>query len=147
YEHGGMHLPNLISRACSAHFQSAHIATSSYPLLTMGARNLIGNFGTDDPQKRYFEPTLDGRLFRTMPLTVPHAGPTPSRLRARAEPAGDSTYRIKGNKIFISGVDHPLSENIVHMVLAKLPDAPPGVKGISLFIVPKFLVNDDGSLG
>ena len=79
--------------------------------------------------------------------TEPHAGSSLSDIRTRAEPASDGTYRLKGNKIFISGGDHPLSENIVHMVLAKLPDAPAGVKGISLFIVPKFLVNDDGSLG
>lgn len=147
YEQGGMQLPNLISRACFAHFQSANIATSSYPMLTMGASNLIGTFGTEDQKKRFFEPMLEVRFFGTMALTEPHAGSSLSDLRTRAEPAGDGTYRIKGNKIFISGGDHPLSENIVHMVLAKLPDAPPGVKGISLFIVPKFLVNDDGSLG
>ncbi|MEZ2746090.1 acyl-CoA dehydrogenase [Halopseudomonas bauzanensis] len=147
FEEGGMQLPNLLSRACFAHFQSANIATSSYPMLTMGASNLIGKFGTEDQKRRFFQPMIDGRFFGTMALTEPHAGSSLSDLRTRAEPAGDGTYRIKGNKIFISGGDHPLSENIVHMVLAKLPDAPPGVKGISLFIVPKFLVNDDGSLG
>ncbi|CEA00697.1 acyl-CoA dehydrogenase [Pseudomonas saudimassiliensis] len=147
FEEGGMQLPNLLSRACFAHFQSANIATSSYPMLTMGASNLIGTFGTEDQKKRFFQPMIEGRFFGTMALTEPHAGSSLSDLRTRAEPAGDGTYRIKGNKIFISAGDHPLSENIVHMVLAKLPDAPPGVKGISLFIVPKFLVNDDGSLG
>ena len=147
FEQGGMQLPNLLARACFAHFQSANIATSSYPMLTMGASNLIGTFGTEDQKKRFFEPMIEGRFFGTMALTEPHAGSSLSDLRTRAEPAGDGTYRIKGNKIFISGGDHDLSENIVHMVLAKLPDAPPGVKGISLFIVPKFLVNDDGSLG
>ena len=147
FEEGGMQLPNLLSRACFAHFQSANIATSSYPMLTMGASNLFGKFGTEDQKRRFFQPMIDGRFFGTMALTEPHAGSSLSDLRTRAEPAGDGTYRIKGNKIFISGGDHPLSENIVHMVLAKLPDAPPGVKGISLFIVPKFLVNDDGSLG
>ena len=147
FEQGGMQLPNLISRACFAHFQSANIATSSYPMLTMGASNLIGTFGTEDQKKRFFEPMIEGRFFGTMALTEPHAGSSLTDLRTRAEPAGDGSYRIKGNKIFISGGDHPLSENIVHMVLARLPDAPPGVKGISLFIVPKFLVNDDGSLG
>ncbi|NLY57300.1 MAG: acyl-CoA dehydrogenase [Gammaproteobacteria bacterium] len=147
YEQGGMQLPNLISRACFAHFQSANIATSSYPMLTMGASNLIGTFGTEEQKKRFFEPMIEGRFFGTMALTEPHAGSSLSDLRTRAEPVGDGTYRIKGNKIFISAGDHDLSENIVHMVLAKLPDAPPGVKGISLFIVPKFLVNDDGSLG
>ena len=147
FEQGGMQLPNLISRACFAHFQSANIATSSYPMLTMGASNLIGTFGTEDQKKRFFEPMIEGRFFGTMALTEPHAGSSLTDLRTRAEPAGDGSYRIKGNKIFISGGDHPLSENIVHMVLARLPDAPPGVKCISLFIVPKFLVNDDGSLG
>ena len=147
FEEGGMQLPNLLSRACFAHFQAANIATSSYPMLTMGASNLIGKFGTEDQKRRFFQPMIEGRFFGTMALTEPHAGSSLSDLRTRAEPAGDGSYRIKGNKIFISGGDHPLSENIVHMVLAKLPDAPPGVKGISLFIVPKFLVNDDGSLG
>ena len=147
FEEGGMQLPNLLSRACFAHFQSANIATSSYPMLTMGASNLIGTFGTEDQKKRFFQPMIEGRFFGTMALTEPHAGSSLTDLRTRAEPADDGTYRIKGNKIFISAGDHPLSENIVHMVLARLPDAPPGVKGISLFIVPKFLVNDDGSLG
>ncbi|MBO3278198.1 acyl-CoA dehydrogenase [Pseudomonas schmalbachii] len=147
FEQGGMQLPNLLSRACFAHFQSANIATSSYPLLTMGAGNLIEAFGSDEQKQRFLQPMIDGRFFGTMCLTEPHAGSSLADIRTRAEPAADGSYRIRGNKIFISGGDHPLSENIVHMVLAKLPDAPAGVKGISLFIVPKFLVNDDGSLG
>ncbi|AJE16953.1 acyl-CoA dehydrogenase [Stutzerimonas balearica] len=147
FEDGGMQLPNLLSRACFAHFQSANIATSSYPMLTMGAAHLIEAFGSDEQKRLFLQPMIDGRFFGTMALTEPHAGSSLSDIRTRAEPAGDGSYRLKGNKIFISGGDHPLSENIVHMVLAKLPDAPPGVKGISLFIVPKFLVNDDGSLG
>jgi butyryl-CoA dehydrogenase len=113
----------------------------------MGAANLIESFGTEEQKRRFLQPMIDGRFFGTMALTEPHAGSSLSDIRTRAEPASDGTYRLKGNKIFISGGDHPLSENIVHMVLAKLPDAPAGVKGISLFIVPKFLVNDDGSLG
>ena len=147
FEDGGMQLPNLLSRACFAHFQSANIATSSYPMLSMGASHLIEAFGSEEQKQRFLQPMLEGRFFGTMALTEPHAGSSLSDIRTRAEPAGDGSYRLKGNKIFISGGDHPLSENIVHMVLAKLPDAPPGVKGISLFIVPKFLVNDDGSLG
>ncbi|SED27052.1 acyl-CoA dehydrogenase [Pseudomonas anguilliseptica] len=147
FEVGGMQLPNLLSQACFAHFQSANAATTSYPFLTMGAANLIENFGTAEQKQRFLQPMIDGRFFGTMALTEPHAGSSLSDIRTRAEPAEDGTYRLKGNKIFISGGDHPLSENIVHMVLAKLPDAPPGVKGISLFIVPKFLVNADGSLG
>ncbi|KAF0862529.1 acyl-CoA dehydrogenase [Pseudomonas sp. LD120] len=147
FEAGGMQLPTLLSQACFAHFQAANAATTSYPFLTMGAANLIESFGTEEQKQRFLQPMIDGRFFGTMALTEPHAGSSLSDIRTRAEPAGDGSYRLKGNKIFISGGDHPLSENIVHMVLAKLPDAPPGVKGISLFIVPKFLVNDDGSLG
>ncbi|WP_097305875.1 acyl-CoA dehydrogenase [Pseudomonas chlororaphis] len=147
FEAGGMQLPTLLSQACFAHFQAANAASTSYPFLTMGAANLIESFGTDEQKQRFLQPMIDGRFFGTMALTEPHAGSSLSDIRTRAEPAADGTYRLKGNKIFISGGDHPLSENIVHMVLAKLPDAPAGVKGISLFIVPKFLVNDDGSLG
>ncbi|KRW57815.1 acyl-CoA dehydrogenase [Pseudomonas sp. TTU2014-080ASC] len=144
---GGMQLPTLLSQACFAHFQAANTATTSYPFLTMGAANLIENFGSEAQKQRFLQPMLEGRFFGTMALTEPHAGSSLSDIRTRAEPAADGTYRLKGNKIFISGGDHPLSENIVHLVLAKLPDAPAGVKGISLFIVPKFLVNEDGSLG
>ncbi|MGK9066755.1 acyl-CoA dehydrogenase [Stutzerimonas chloritidismutans] len=147
FDEGGMQLPNLLSRACFAHFQAANIGTSSYPMLSMGAAHLIEVFGSDEQKQRFLQPMIEGRFFGTMALTEPHAGSSLSDLRTRAEPAGDGSYRLKGNKIFISGGDHGLSENIVHMVLAKLPDAPPGVKGISLFIVPKFLVNDDGSIG
>ncbi|PHN55074.1 acyl-CoA dehydrogenase [Pseudomonas sp. ICMP 8385] len=147
FEAGGMQLPTLLSQACFAHFQSANAASTSYPFLTMGAANLIESFGSEEQKRRFLQPMIEGRFFGTMALTEPHAGSSLSDLRTRAEPAADGTYRLKGNKIFISGGDHPLSENIVHMVLAKLPDAPAGVKGISLFIVPKFLVNDDGSLG
>ncbi|WP_373387162.1 acyl-CoA dehydrogenase [Pseudomonas alcaligenes] len=147
FEHGGMQLPNLLSQACFAHFQAANIATSSYSMLTMGVANLIEAFGNDEQKARYLQPIIDGRFFGTMCLTEPHAGSSLSDIRTRAEPHADGSYRIKGNKIFISGGDQPISENIVHMVLAKLPDAPPGVKGISLFLVPKFHVKDDGSLG
>ena len=147
FEVGGMQLPNLLSQACFAHFQSANIASSSYAMLTMGASNLIEVFGSAEQQQRFLTPMIEGRFFGTMALTEPHAGSSLSDIRTKAEPAADGSYRIKGNKIFISGGDQPISENIVHMVLAKLPDAPAGVKGISLFIVPKFLVNDDGSLG
>ncbi|RMR17923.1 Acyl-CoA dehydrogenase domain-containing protein [Pseudomonas amygdali pv. ulmi] len=147
FEAGGMQLPTLLSQACFAHFQAANVGTTAYPFLTMGAANLIESFGNDEQKQRFLQPMIEGRFFGTMALTEPHAGSSLSDIRTRAEPAEDGTYRLRGNKIFISGGDHALSENIVHMVLAKLPDAPGGVKGISLFIVPKFLVNDDGSLG
>ncbi|MEE4680071.1 acyl-CoA dehydrogenase [Pseudomonas alliivorans] len=147
FEAGGMQLPTLLSQACFAHFQAANAGTTAYPFLTMGAANLIESFGNDEQKQRFLQPMIEGRFFGTMALTEPHAGSSLSDIRTRAEPAADGSYRLRGNKIFISGGDHNLSENIVHMVLAKLPDAPGGVKGISLFIVPKFLVNDDGSLG
>ncbi|OYX39576.1 cytochrome ubiquinol oxidase subunit I, partial [Sphingomonas sp. 32-62-10] len=140
FEQGGMQLPNLLSQACFTQFQAANIATSSYAMLTMGAANLIENFGSEEQKQRYLQPMIEGRFFGTMALTEPHAGSSLSDIRSKAEPHADGSYRLKGNKIFISAGDHPLSDNIVHMVLAKLPDAPPGVKGISLFIVPKFLV-------
>lgn len=147
FDVGGMQLPTLVSQACFAHFQAANVGTTAYPFLTMGAANLIENFGSDEQKQRFLQPMIEGRFFGTMALTEPHAGSSLSDIRTRAEPVDDGSYRLRGNKIFISGGDHSLSENIVHLVLAKLPDAPPGVKGISLFIVPKFLVNDDGSLG
>ncbi|WP_422420662.1 acyl-CoA dehydrogenase [Pseudomonas sp. GZD-222] len=147
FEVGGMQLPTLLSQACFAHFQAANAGTTAYPFLTMGAANLIESFGSDEQKRLFLQPMIEGRFFGTMALTEPHAGSSLADIRTRAEPASDGSYRLRGNKIFISGGDHPLSENIVHMVLAKLPDAPPGVKGISLFIVPKFLVNADGSLG
>ncbi|MFK8331604.1 acyl-CoA dehydrogenase [Pseudomonas sp. BJa5] len=147
FEVGGMQLPTLLSQACFAHFQAANAGTTAYPFLTMGAANLIESFGTDEQKRLFLQPMIDGRYFGTMALTEPHAGSSLADIRTRAEPAGDGSYRLRGNKIFISGGDHELSENIVHMVLAKLPDAPPGVKGISLFTVPKYLVNADGSLG
>jgi len=147
FESGGMQLPTLLSQACFAHFQAANAGTTAYPFLTMGAANLIESFGSDEQKQRFLQPMIDGRFFGTMALTEPHAGSSLSDIRTRAEPAADGSYGLRGNKIFISGGDHSLSNNIVHMVLAKLPDAPAGVKGISLFIVPKYLVNDDGSLG
>ena len=147
FEVGGMQLPSLVSQACFAHFQAANAGTTAYPFLTMGAANLIESFG-DETQKRLFlQPMIEGRFFGTMALTEPHAGSSLADIRTRAEPIGDGSYRLKGNKIFISAGDHELSENIVHMVLAKLPDAPAGVKGISLFIVPKYRVDADGRLG
>ncbi|HEY0290044.1 MAG TPA: acyl-CoA dehydrogenase [Pseudomonas sp.] len=147
FDVGGMQLPTLLSQACFAHFQAANAGSASYPFLTMGAANLIESFGSQEQKRHFLEPMINGRFFGTMALTEPHAGSSLSDIRTRAEPMADGTYRLRGNKIFISGGDHSLSENIVHMVLGKLPDAPAGVKGISLFIVPKFLVNDDGSLG
>src|SRR5690606_38587274 len=125
----------------------ANIATSSYSMLTMGVANLIEAFGSEEQKSRYLQPIIDGRFFGTMALTEPHAGSSLSDNRTRAEPHADGSSRIWGNKIFISCVDQPISVNIVHMALAKLLDAAPGVKGISLFLVPKCHVNVEGSQG
>ena len=146
-EWGGMQLPTTVAHACYALFDGANVATASYTFLTIGASNLIKSFGSDVQRERYLRPMLAGRFFGTMALTEPQAGSGLADVRTRAVPQDDGTYRITGNKIFISAGDHELSENIIHMVLGRIEDAPAGVKGISLFIVPKVLVNEDGSLG
>ncbi|MFL9867153.1 acyl-CoA dehydrogenase [Paraburkholderia fungorum] len=147
YEWGGMQLPAVISFACLSLFKSANIATSSYAMLTTANANVIERFGSAAQKHKYLQALLEGRAFGTMALTEPQAGSSLSDLVTSAAPNEDGTYSIRGNKIFISGGDHELSENIVHLVLARIPGGPPGVKGISLFTVPKFHVNDDGSLG
>ncbi|HYH22779.1 MAG TPA: acyl-CoA dehydrogenase [Azospirillum sp.] len=147
YELGGMQLPFTIHMAVSALFAAANIGTKSYPSLTMAAANVLRAFGTPEQRDLYMRPMLEGRFFGTMVLTEPQAGSSLSDLRTAAVAAGDGTYRITGNKIFISAGDHELAENIIHLVLARIQGAPPGVKGISLFIVPKVLVNPDGTLG
>lgn len=147
FERGGMQLPAAVAQMCVGMLKGANVGTQGYAGLTIAAANLIMAQGNDQQQKTYAEPMMAGRFFGTMCLTEPHAGSSLGDLRTRAEPQDDGSYRLFGNKIYISGGDHELSENIIHMVLARLPDAPPGVKGISLFIVPKVLVNEDGSLG
>lgn len=147
YERGGMQLPVVIAQMCVGLLKGANVGTQAYAGLTIAAANLILAHGTDAQKSRFAEPMLAGRFFGTMCLTEPQAGSSLADLRTRAVPAEDGQYRITGNKIFISAGDHELSENIVHLVLARLPDAPAGVKGISLFIVPKYLVNEDGTLG
>ena len=147
YEQGGMQLPVVVAQACSALFKSANGATTSYVGLTLGNANVIERFGSEAQKAKYLAALLSGRFFGTMALTEPQAGSSLSDLTTSATPQPDGTYRIKGSKIFISGGDHELRENIVHLVLARIPGAPPGVKGISLFSVPKFRVNADSSLG
>lgn len=150
YEQGGMQLPHVISQACFAWIQAANVSSSVYAFLAQSAATVIDKFGSDDQRKRFFEPMLDGRFFGTMCLTEPHAGSSLGDMRATAELQADGSYRLRANKIFISAGEHDLAGNIVHLVLAKIrgpAGMEPGVKGISLFIVPKFLVNDDGSLG
>ena len=147
YERGGMQLPAAVSQTCIGLIKGANVSTQAYAGLTIAACNLIMAHGTDEQKQRYAEPMMAGRFFGTMCLTEPHAGSSLGDIKSRAIPQDDGTYRISGNKIFISAGDHELSENIIHMVLARLPGAPAGVKGISLFLVPKVLVNEDGSLG
>ena len=147
YERGGMQLPSVIAQTCIGLIKGANVSTQAYAGLTIAACNLIMAHGSEEYKRRFAEPMMEGRFFGTMCLTEPQAGSSLADIKTRAVPAEDGSYRISGNKIFISAGDHELSENIVHLVLAKLPDAPPGVKGISLFIVPKYLVNEDGSLG
>ncbi|MFA4969425.1 MAG: acyl-CoA dehydrogenase, partial [Sulfuritalea sp.] len=147
FERGGMQLPVVMTQAAFSLFKSANVGTAAYPFLTIGNANVIHRFGTEAQHRKYLEPLLAGRFFGTMALTEPQAGSSLSDITTSATPNPDGTYSISGNKIFISAGDHELSENIVHLVLAKIPGGPPGVKGISLFIVPKFRVNDDGTLG
>lgn len=146
-EVGGAQFPWTIAQACGAMFSSANVATYGYPFLTIGAANLIDAFGSPEQEALYLPPMLEGRFFGTMCLSEPQAGSSLADIRTRAEPAEEGHYLITGNKMWISGGEHELSENIIHMVLAKIPGGPPGVKGISLFIVPRSLVEEDGSVG
>jgi butyryl-CoA dehydrogenase len=147
FERGGMQLPVLLTQAAFSLFKGANVGTAAYPFLTIANANVIHRFGSDAQRAKYLGPLLVGRFFGTMALTEPQAGSSLSDITTSATPNPDGTYSIVGNKIFISAGDHELSENIVHLVLAKIPGGPPGVKGISLFIVPKFHVDADGSLG
>lgn len=144
---GGLQLPEVILRACMAYFNAANISTVAYSFLTIGAANLIKSFASDTLRQRYLPPMLDGRSSGTMALTEPGQGSALGDLRTLARPADDGTYRLFGQKMFISGGDHSLTDNIVHLVLARIEGAPAGTRGISLFLVPKFLVNDDGTPG
>ncbi|MBX9630057.1 MAG: acyl-CoA dehydrogenase, partial [Burkholderiales bacterium] len=146
-ELGGMQLPVTVAQAAFAIFNGANIATAAYPFITVANANLLLAFGSEDQKRRYLGHLLSGRFFGTMCLSEPQAGSSLSDIVTRAEPQPDGTYRLFGQKMWISGGEHELSENIVHLVLARIKGAPAGVKGISLFVVPKFLVNDDGSIG
>lgn len=147
YAAGGMQLPKTVSLALFALFLAANPATAAYPFLTWANANLIERFGTEE-QKRTFVPhLLAGRFFGTMCLSETQAGSSVGDIRTVASAQQDGTYRIVGSKMWISAGDHDLADNIVHLVLARIEGAPAGVKGISLFIVPKYLVKPDGSLG
>ncbi|WP_447740480.1 acyl-CoA dehydrogenase [Pseudomonas laurentiana] len=144
---GGLQLPEVLLRACMAYFNAANISTVAYSFLTIGATNLLKAFASPPLLERFLAPMLDGRFSGTMALTEPGQGSALGDLRTLARPAEDGTYRVFGQKMFISGGDHELTENIVHMVLARIEGAPAGTKGISLFLVPKYLVNADSSIG
>ncbi|MFT3736629.1 MAG: acyl-CoA dehydrogenase [Rhodocyclaceae bacterium] len=146
-EHGGQGLPRLVGTAINEMWKSANMAFSLCPMLTNGAIEAVTLRGSDALKATYLERMVSGEWTGTMNLTEPQAGSDLAAVRSKAVPQGDGTYRISGQKIFITYGEHDLTPNIVHLVLARLPEAPEGVKGISLFLVPKFLVNDDGSLG
>jgi alkylation response protein AidB-like acyl-CoA dehydrogenase len=146
-EFGGQGLPKLVATPCIEMLNSANIAFALVGLLTDGAIEALLTAGTAEQKTRFIEPLISGKWTGTMNLTEPQAGSDLAAVRTRAVPQGDGTYRIFGTKIFITYGEHDMAENIIHLVLARTPDAPPGVKGISLFIVPKFMVGDDGSLG
>ena len=145
-EHGGMGLPWTVTTALQEMWQSANLAWSLCPLLTIGAIEAVIAHATPALREKFLPKLVSGEWSGTMNLTEPQAGTDLSLLRSRAE-REDGHYRITGQKIFITFGEQDYTDNIIHLVLARLPDAPPGVKGISLFLVPKFLVNDDGSLG
>jgi acyl-CoA dehydrogenase len=144
---GGQGLPLAINAVCTEIWSGSNVAFGLCPLLTLSAIEALDAHGSDELKKIYLEKLVSGEWPGTMQLTEPQAGSDVGALRTRAERASDGSYRINGTKIFITYGDHDMSDNIVHFVLARLPDAPPGTRGISLFLIPKFMVNADGSLG
>ena len=145
-EFGGQGMPTLLSTAVLEMWKASNMAFSLCQMLTLGAVEAIAHHASDELKQRYLPAMVEGRWTGTMNITEPQAGSDLAAIRSKAVPEGDH-YRISGTKIFITWGEHDMAENIVHLVLARLPDAPPGVKGISLFLCPKFLVNADGSLG
>ncbi len=146
-KHGGQNLPTLLSIATQEMWNAASMAYGIGPTLTMGAVEALAAHATPALQETYLPKIISGEWTATMNLTESQAGSDLGALRTRAEPAGDGSYRIFGQKIFITWGEHDLTDNIVHLVLARLPDAPPGTGGLSLFVVPKFLPGDEGSPG
>ena len=146
-EFGGQGLPTLVSMAVNEMWKSANMAFALCPMLNSGAIEAIAHHASNELKQIYLHKMVAGIWTGTMNLTEPSAGSDLASIRTKAVPAGDGTYRISGTKIFITWGENDVAENIIHLVLARLPDAPPGLKGISLFIAPKFLVNGDGSLG
>jgi alkylation response protein AidB-like acyl-CoA dehydrogenase len=146
-ELGGMQLPHTVAQAAMAWFNAANVGTSAYPFLTTANARLLVAHGSPQQVDTFVRPMLEGRWLGTMALSEPQAGSSLADITTRAEPQGDGSYRLSGNKMWISGGDHELTENIVHLVLARIPGGPAGTRGISLFVVPKFLVDDDGMIG
>jgi len=146
-EYGGHGLPFTLSVTMMEMVTAANMGFALCPMLNLGGIEALKQHASEDIKARFFEPAVSGRWTMTMNLTEPQAGSDVGALRTRAEPNGDGRYRISGQKIFITYGDHDMAENILHLVLARTPDAPPGTRGISLFLVPKFHVNDDGSIG
>jgi len=144
---GGQGLPKTIGAACGEMLNSANMSFALCPMLTDGAIEALLTAGSDDMKAKYLEKLISGQWTGTMNLTEPQAGSDLAAVRTRAEPQPDGTYKIFGTKIYITYGEHDMAENIIHLVLARVQGAPEGVKGISLFVVPKFMVNDDGSLG
>ncbi len=143
-EDGGLGLPYTIAAAANAQFSAANVGTAGYSFLTAAAANLLRAHGSDGQKARYMQPMLEGRFFGTMCLSEPQAGSSLADIKTRALPQADGGYHIVGNKMWISGGEHELSDNIVHLVLARIEGAPAGTKGISLFIVPKFRLDAAG---
>ncbi len=146
-EFGGQGLPKTIGAACGEMLNSANMSFALCPMLTDGAIEALLTAGSDELKATYLEKLISGEWTGTMNLTEPQAGSDLAAVRTRAEPLADGTYKVFGTKIFITYGEHDMAENIVHLVLARVQGAPEGVKGISLFVVPKFMVNKDGSLG
>ncbi len=146
-DYGGQGLPKLLATPCIEMLNSANLSFALCPLLTDGAIEALMTAGSQDQKDLYLEKLISGQWTGTMNLTEPQAGSDLALVRSRAEPQGDGTFKIFGTKIYITYGEHDMAENIIHLVLARTPGAPEGVKGISLFIVPKFMVNADGSLG
>ncbi len=144
---GGMQLPWMAHQALNAMFVCANTSVSNYAFLTQGAANMLNACGSQELKNKFLPKMLEGDWFGTMCLSEPQAGSSLADIRTKAEKLDDGSYKITGTKMWISGGDHELTDNIIHMVLAKIPGSPPGVKGISLFLVPKRTVNDDGSVG
>ncbi|MBE1296954.1 MAG: acyl-CoA dehydrogenase [Rhodobacteraceae bacterium] len=146
-EYGGQNMPYVMGTAVGEMFSSANQAFTMYQGLTHGAASAILAHGTDEQKSTYLPKMVSCEWTGTMNLTEPHCGTDLGLMRTKAEPQGDGTYKVSGQKIFISSGDHDMSDNVIHLVLAKIPGGPEGIKGVSLFIVPKFIVNEDGTPG